>query len=118
MLEDNGRVFDAQGTYDDSGNYKGRDTPAEGPNEAQLRRAADPDAPPLGAPPTRTRIRTQTPSPNPKPDPGPDPDPDPTPGATPRDEEGNAWPGVWAEFQEIPPYLEACRLQAAQQSTK
>ena len=69
LLEDNGRVFDAQGTYDDSGNYKGRDTPAEGPNEAQLRRAADPDAAPLGAPPTRTRIptrtRTRTPTPTP-----------------------------------------------------
>ena len=87
LLEDNGRVFDAQGTYDDSGNYKGRDTPAEGPNEAQLRRAADPS---LGL----------------------------SPGASPHDEDGNAWPGVWGEFQAVPPYLEAYRLQAAQQRTK
>ena len=87
LLEDNGRVFDAQGTYDDSGNYKGRDTPAEGPNEAQLRRAAEPPEEQLQ-------------------------------GSAPRDEDGNAWPGVWGEFQAIPPYLEAYRLQAAQQSTK
>ena len=77
LLEDNGRVFDAQGTYDEKGDYKGRDTPAERQNDQGYKNVA------LYK------------------------DGDPT------DELGNAWPGVWTEFQAIPPYLEAYRLQCS-----
>ena len=35
----------------------------------------------------------------------------------PTDELGNAWPGVWGDFQLIPPYLEEARLKQQAAST-
>ncbi len=64
LLDDNGRVFDAQDRYDRRGDPKERDTPAEAQNEWKVQLTL------------------------------------------PADEHGNAWPGVWGEYQKLTPYLE------------